>query len=65
MFFFFFNELYYIPEIEKAFRNICLDKMLIDGYFDMSKFIYGRIKKYDILGKLALCIYYETVPKIV
>lgn len=54
MFFFFFNELYYIPEIQKAFNNICLDKMLSDGYFDMSMYIFARIRKEDMLSKLVL-----------
>ncbi len=35
-FYFFFDELYYIEDIQQAFKNICLNKMLSDGYFDMS-----------------------------
>lgn len=31
---------------------ICLDKMLSDGYFDMSIYIYGRIKKDEMYAKL-------------
>lgn len=31
---------------------ICLDKLIFDGYFDMSIFIYGRIKKADMIEKL-------------
>ena len=54
MFFFFFNELYYEFPIQQAFKNICLDKMLPDGYFDMSKYIFARIKKEDMLSKLIL-----------
>jgi hypothetical protein len=53
MFFFFFNSLYEVQEIKQAFNCICLDKMLSDGYFDMSIYIYGRIKKEDIRGRLA------------
>ena len=44
-FFFFFDELYNVKTIQQAFKNICLDKMLSDGYFDMSSYIFGRIKK--------------------
>ena len=51
-FFFFFNELYHISTIQQAFKNICLEKMLSDGYFDMSSYIFGRIKKDDIYSKL-------------
>ena len=32
---------------------ICMDKMLSDGYFDMSIYIYGRIKKDEMYAKLA------------
>lgn len=53
MFFFFFNELYNIQAIQQAFKNICLDKMFAEGYFDMSIYIFGRIKKEDIRGRLA------------
>jgi len=55
MFLFFFDELYDIAEVKQAFKNICLDKMLSDGYFDMSKYIFARIKKEDMLSKLILC----------
>ena len=54
MFFFFFDQLYYEFPIQQAFKNICLDKMLVDGYFDMSKYIFARIKKEDMLSKLIL-----------
>lgn len=52
MFFFFFNSLYFIHEVQQAFNIICLNKMLSDGYFDMSIYIYGRIKKEEIRGRL-------------
>lgn len=45
MFFFFFQELYNIPTIQQAFKNICFDKMLSDGYFDMNQYINKRITK--------------------
>lgn len=51
-FFYFFDDLYNIPDIQQAFKNICLDKMLCDGYFDMSTYIYGRLKKTDMLATL-------------
>lgn len=52
MFFFFFDELYYISEIKRAFENILFEKMLKDGYFDMRKYISGRIKKENMLSML-------------
>ncbi len=69
MFFFFFDELYNIQAIKQAFKNICLDKMLADGYFDMSIYIFGRIKKEDIRGRLAaakskyVVLYESAYPK--
>lgn len=50
--FFFFDDLYYIRDIQQAFKNVCLDKMLSDGYFDMSVYIFGRLKKEDIYARL-------------
>ena len=38
--------------MQQAFKMICLDKMLSDGYFDMSIYIYGRIKKDEMYAKL-------------
>ena len=32
-----------------------MDKMLSDGYFDMSIYIYGRIKKDEMYAKLVAC----------
>ena len=32
-FFFFFEELYHLNAIQQAFKTVCLDKMLADGYF--------------------------------
>lgn len=52
MFYFFFEELYYKQAVQEAFQNICLDKMLSDGYFDMSVYIYGRIRKEDMYASL-------------
>ena len=51
-YFYFFDDLYYIEDIQQAFRNVCLDKMLSDGYFDMSAYIFGRLKKEDIYARL-------------
>lgn len=51
--FFFFEDLYYTNEdICQAFKKICLDKMLADGYFDMSTYIFGRIRKEDMYASL-------------
>lgn len=52
MFSFFFNELYNDYLIQKAFYEVCTKKMLLDGYFDMSTYIYARIKKEEMLSKL-------------
>lgn len=49
MFFFFFVQLYEILVIKRAFQKVCLNKMLSDGYFDMSMYIFARIKKEDML----------------
>lgn len=68
-FYFFFDELYYIEDIHLAFKNICLDKMLSDGYFDMSVYISGRIKKEEMYEKLIVSkskyavLYREPFPK--
>lgn len=51
-FFFFFEQLYHIDVIQQAFKSVCLDKMLADGYFDMSIYINGRIHKDDMYAKL-------------
>lgn len=51
-YFYFFDELYYIDDVKMAFKLICLDKMLSDGYFDMSTYIFGRIRKADMYAKL-------------
>lgn len=51
--FFFFEDLYYTNEdICQALKKICLDKMLADGYFDMSTYIFGRIRKEDMYASL-------------
>lgn len=51
-YFYFFDDLYYIRDIQQAFKNVCLDKMLSDGYFDMSMYIFGRLKKDDMYARL-------------
>ena len=53
MFYFFFYWGVEIPEVEHAFKKMCSDKMLIDGYFDMSCYIYGTIPKEEMLYRLA------------
>lgn len=52
MYSYFIENLYNQTEIHQAFEIVCVKKMLTDGYIDMSAFIYGRIKKEDMLGKL-------------
>lgn len=49
---FFFDGLYYDEVVHQAFKIVCIDKMLSDGYFDMSIYINARMKKDDIRGKL-------------
>lgn len=39
--------------MQQAFKNVCLDKMLSDGYFDMSVYIFGRIRKEDMYARLS------------
>lgn len=69
MFFFFFDELYQIEAISRAFKNICLEKMLIDGYFDFNEYINGRMKKNQILemlepeGSRYRILYKNSFPK--
>lgn len=48
----FFDELYFIPEVNQAFEKICTDKMRSDGYFDMSLYIHNRIKKDEMYAQL-------------
>lgn len=68
-FFFFFEQLYYIDEIKQAFKNVCLDKFLSDGYFDLSAYVYGRItneQMYAILkaeNSKYLVLYKKPFPK--
>lgn len=50
--FFFFFDLYYISVIKQAFQKVCLNKMLSDGYFDMSTYIFARINKEEMLSAL-------------
>lgn len=69
MFFFFFEELYYIKDIQQAFKSVCLDKMLADGYFDMSMYINARIHKDAMFAKLKkenskyAVLYQNSYPK--
>ena len=70
MFFFsFFEQIYNKPAVQRAFKKVCLNKMLFDGYFDMSMYIYARMKKEDILAALIRCkssyvvLYKNAYPK--
>lgn len=51
-FFFFMKNLEDEPIIHEAFKIICFDKMLIDGYCNMNKYITGEIDKNEMLAKL-------------
>ncbi len=51
-FFFFFNGLYNIIDIQIAFKKILVNKMLLDGYYDMNKYICKNINKNDMYEKL-------------
>ena len=68
-FFFFFEQLYNVFEIQEAFKKVCLEKMLHDGYIDMHVFIKGRMTKEDISAKLKKegskyeALYQKTFPK--
>lgn len=68
-FFFFFEKLYYIKDIQQAFKSVCLDKMLADGYFDMSMYINARIHKDAMFAKLKKensqysILYHNAYPK--
>lgn len=52
MFFFFFDELYWIADIQQAFKNVCLKKMLLDGYIDMTQFISKTLNKEQVYNEL-------------
>ena len=52
--FFFFYDLYTIPAIRYAFEKICVNKMLDDGYCDMSFFIEGKITQEEMLYRLTV-----------
>lgn len=45
IFFFFFDQIYANPFVEKAFYLACGDKLLSDGYCDMNSYIYNKISK--------------------
>lgn len=50
--FFFLDNLYENRIIRKAFKVVCINKLMLDGYFDMSIYIYGRVKKGEMIDKL-------------
>lgn len=51
-YYYYFYELYEIDVIKQAFKIVCVDKMLSDGYFDMSIYIFGRLNKTDLYTEL-------------
>lgn len=68
-YYYFYDELYYINDIKQAFRKVCLNKMLSDGYFDMSVYISGRLRKEDMYAQLTshkskyAVLYKKAFPK--
>ena len=54
-FFFFFNQLYDIPIIREAFFKVCVNKLISDGYCDMSPYVYAKITQEEMVYRLALC----------
>lgn len=44
-FFFFFEELYHIEDIRQAFKDICYEKLNMDGYIDRSIYKKHMIKR--------------------
>lgn len=52
VFLFFFNELHNIMDIQIAFKKIFVNKMLLDGYYDINKFINNNINKREMYEKL-------------
>ncbi len=53
-FFFFFHNLESILTINQAFSNICLNKILHDGYIDLSRYIFEKSSKAEMTYRLAL-----------
>lgn len=45
MFFYFFNDIYSDPFVERAFYMTCGDKLISDGYCDMNFYITNRVSK--------------------
>lgn len=68
-YFYYYESLCDYEDIQLAFKNICLNKMLSDGYFDMSAYINGRIKKEDMYATLSSqkskysILYKNSIPK--
>lgn len=52
IFFFFFNDIDDHPLIQQALWLVCGNKLVKDGYCDMSEYIYSRIDKREILLEL-------------
>lgn len=50
--FFFFAELYDVPQVHIAFDRICTQKMLSDGYFDLSFYTNRRMTKDEFYYRL-------------
>ena len=52
IFFFFFDDINEHPIVQKALWLVCGNKLVKDGYCDMSEYIYSRIDKREILLEL-------------
>lgn len=50
----YYEALSFYPAVRQAFKLICFNKMLFDGYVDMNLYISGRIKKNDIYSSLKI-----------
>lgn len=70
-YYYYFENACEIPDIQEAFKRICLNKMLLDGYCDMSQYICFSVTKgsmYEVLLKQKsqyVPLYYDknTFPK--
>ena len=66
-FYYYYEQLYYNNEVQQAFKNVCLNKMLSDGYFnEQKKFVkYSLEEAAKILEmpKSTLDNYFDQIKK--
>ena len=66
--FFFFENIHSRSIVQAAFRLICGNKLIHDGYCDMEKYIFARIDKNEMLADLLennspyAELYKKTIP---